>query len=180
MLKDLGENNKMYKDAIKGFRNAPMSEIKKFAKDMDVDISKISRRGGKGKDLMIRETLERKFKDRIEERVSDSLAQKGLRKSIAKSLIKVAFSGGVGVAAAALDIIDIFETKNEVRREELMREAAKYKEGSAERKLVDNLLKEMNYQSGDFKKFKRDNWPWMSGQSDKRSYELYRATVEGI
>jgi hypothetical protein len=147
---------------------------------MDVDISKISRRGGKGKDLMIRETLERKFKDRIKERVSDSLAQKGLKKSIAKSLIKVAFSGGVGVAAAALDIIDIFETKNEVRREELMREAAKYKEGSAERKLVDNLLKEMNYNSGDFKKFKRDSGAGMSGQSDKRTYELYRATVEGI
>jgi hypothetical protein len=180
MLEDLGENSNMYKKAIKGFRDAPMSQIKGLAKDMDVDISKISRRGGKGKDLMIRETLERKFKDRIKERVSDSLAQKGLKKSIAKSLIKVAFSGAVGVAAAAFDIIDIFETKNEVAREELMREAAKYKEGSAERKLVDDLLKEMNYNSGDFKKFKRDSGAGMSGQSDKRTYELYRATVEGI
>ncbi len=181
MLEAMNEPHTRFKQAIKAFRNAPISKVKEFAKEMDVDPSAIKRKLGKGADLRLRETLEKKFKAKIQEKVSASVAKKGLGKKAIGLIMRAAFSGGVGVAAAAFDIIDIFETKNEVAREELNKMLSQHKKGSRERKLIQDMLNTMNYESGDFKKFQNDN-PQMQqmGRGNKRQYELYRATTEGI
>ena len=181
MLESINEPHTRYKQAVKAFRDAPISKVKEFAKEMGVDPKAIKRRFGKGADLRLRETLEKKFKAKIQEKVEASIVKKGLGKKALSLIMRAAFSGGVGIATAAFDIIDIFETKNETAREELNKMLGQYEKGSQERKLIQGLLNDMNYRSGDFKKFQRDN-PQLqqSGAGKKRSYELYRATIEGV
>ena len=60
MLESMGEPHTRYKEAVKAFRDAPISKVKEFAKDMGVDPSAIKRRFGKGADLRLQETLEKK------------------------------------------------------------------------------------------------------------------------
>jgi hypothetical protein len=180
MLESINEPHTRYKQAVKAFRDAPISKVKEFAKEMGVDPKAIKRRFGKGADLRLRETLEKKFKAKIQEKVSASIAKKGLGKKALSLIMRAAFSGGVGVATAAFDIIDIFDTKNEVAREELNKMLGQYEKGSQERKLIQGLLDDMNYRSGDFKKFQRDN-PQLQqmGGGNKGTYELYRSRFEG-
>ena len=92
--------------------------------------------------------------------------------------MRTATLAGVGVATAAFDIIDIFGTKHEVAREELIKMRGQYKEGSQERKLIQGLLDDMNYKSSDFQKFKRDNLMDMSG-GDRNIYNHYRLINRG-
>ena len=184
-LEEMGESSKRYKQAVKAFRDAPISKVKEFAKEMGVDPSEVKRKLGKGSDLRLREALEKKFKSQMRGKVAERLAKKGIAKKISQKLIGIAFTGGTGVAVGAagvaMDIIDIFDTKSEVAREELTKMLGQYKKGSKEGKLIQDVLNDMNYKSGDFKKFQNDN-PQMQqmGRGNKGQYELYRATTEGI
>ena len=140
--------------------------------------------------------MKKKLTQEVSKLTKERLARRGIGKKILQKAMSTAFTiGGAGIGGSlffAQDLIEISQAQGKIKREELINLKSKYDEGTQERKLIDEMLMDMNYESSDFKQYQSRNTQGrlrsdgvydtgISVGSGNRAfdYEVYRRTQQG-
>ena len=185
-LKGMGSSAGQFNSQLKAISNATPNQLKATAKFHGLDPN------SKG----LAKQLKKKLVENVKDATKQRLMQRGLGKKIVEKVLGTAFvvstAGLGGMAMMANDIISMSQENGKIEREELGKMLAKYKKGSKERTMIQEMINSLNYESGDFKDFQGrysdgkllPDGEYQLGSSTgsgnkARDYEVYRRTIEG-
>jgi hypothetical protein len=186
-LKGMGSSAGQFNSQLKAISNATPNQLKATAKFHGLDPN------SKG----LAKQLKKKLVENVKDATKQRLMQRGLGKKIVEKVLGTAFvvstAGLGGMAMMANDIISMSQENGKIEREELGKMLTKYKKGSKERTMIQEMINSLNYESGDFKEYQsratkgrfRSDGVYepaiYTGSGDRAfDYETYRATIEGI
>lgn len=141
MLNSKGETYKSFKEAITEIDKGKMSDVKNAGKQLGVNRSDFK------SDKAFRSALKKKFKREIGKQVGDYMADIGLGKRIIRRVIGGTLGGGLvgtayGTVGALYDVYDSLQEYEELKIADLRQKQAKYRKGSENYKILEELIKE--------------------------------------
>lgn len=141
MLNSKGETYKSFKEAITEIDKGKMSDVKNAGKQLGINRSDFK------SDKAFRGAVKKQFKEEIKIQVGKYFNKIGLGKRIIRRVIGGTLGGGLvgtayGTVGALYDVYDSLQEYKELKISDLRQKQAKYKKGSENYKILEELIKE--------------------------------------
>lgn len=141
MIESKGMSSKSYSESIREIDKGKMSDVKNAGNRLGVNRSDFK------SDKAYRNAVKKQFKTEVKGKVGEYLAKRGIAKKVISKVVTGTIGGGlvgtaVGTIGALYDVYDLIQGTKELKIADLRQKQAKYKKGSENYKILEELIRE--------------------------------------